>query len=422
MLIIKILTILFCTCCLLKSLRQIYNGNCAIQYLGYLIVYFFFVFPVLFQLVFPYTYEGFYQANDALKNNFSYSVYCFFLVILSNFMVLYRPKRIVATSNKIVCNTVLTKVCAIVIFLSLAYTLLTNGIGILFAGYGARLTDGSYKINETFISCALICYLVLLGQIKKIKKSYTVLSTLAIMLLMWIHGKRFILVEFVILAIFVLFITRNIKGRNFVYLLFVCAFVVIALSYAYGVFIKQNANSLLEYFSIDLSRHYTLIYQIYCSHIGKQISVNEFDAITGILLFWVPRGVWASKPYPFCNALTHSLIGHPVTNTNLGWSTTVSIFSDLFDSFSYFGLIFGIVLIVIVCNAINKLSKLHYKILGIYFLVNLLTVQLVASLTCTCLCLLLFIVCDWLANKKDYSILNKLNKEQLTVHAVAKRR
>ena len=253
-LFVKIATILFCTVCLLNSLRKIYKGNHAIQYLSYLIVYFFFVLPVLIQIIFPYTYVGFYKANDALKDGVPYIIYCVFIAVLSYFMIYYKPKTAVIVKDKVVCNKLLTNVSFIVIVLTLLYTILLNGIDIIFAGYGARLSNEKYSVNEVIISCSLLCYIILLAQAKRNRKGYLVLSTFSILLLLWIHGKRFILAEFAILTIFVLFATGAFKGKTFIYLLFGTAFAVVGFSYIYGVFIKHNANSFFEYFSLDLSR------------------------------------------------------------------------------------------------------------------------------------------------------------------------
>lgn len=140
-------------------------------------------------------------------------------------------------------------------------------------------------------------------------------------------------------------------------------------------------TSFIDYLNVDFSRQYTLVYQFYCSMNGRNISINDFDGITYLLTFFVPRTLWPDKPYPFVNYLTLSLVGQDnVEFTNAGWATTCSIFSDLYDSLSFLGIALGIWLIMKLIKQINDSTSVPFRVLLIYITVKLLTVQISSSI------------------------------------------
>lgn len=399
--IIELISIFICTVCCLKTVKRLYNGSHSIQNLVYLIVYFFFICPLILQLIFPYSYEIFFKANAALNDVFSVSLYCVFICVFSVLLLKYGSIKKVIVANEFTFNSLTCKISCLIIIFALIYTLITNGLGILFAGYGARLSSSNtYEINETLYNMAMVGALVIIGQYKNVSKKLLLLLSIVFIILIWIHGKRFYIAEFLIMALFVLYITKAIRGETLVITGLILAILIIGYAYFYGAVLKGNTSSLLEYLSIDMSRHYTLIYQFYCKKNNIAISLGKFDAILFLLFFWVPRSVWINKPYPFVNALTRSLMGRPPLNENLGWATTCSIFSDLFDSLTLFGLVLGIILILFLCKRLNKSNSLEFKVIGIYLVVNLLTVQMSASLPTICLCAFIFMVCDLFGKKR----------------------
>ena len=204
----------------------------------------------------------------------------------------------------------------------------------------------------------------------------------------------------VIMAIFTMSISGQLKGKTVVRMLGVATVSIVAFAYLYGVFLKGNVSSLRDYFAIDLARDYTLIYQIHCQRIGRTISVNYGDALLYIFLFWIPRSVWPAKPYPFVNALTRSMLGLSPVNENLGWASTASIFSDLYDTFNVLGLAIGVAFICFLCKRTDRSKKATTKVLIIYILVQLITVQLSAALIAIVVCYCMLRICDCLNRKK----------------------
>lgn len=389
--IIFVRCVFFLTCSgfLLASIFQLYKRKSKMHYLCILLLYLFMVFPVFYQTIFPYEYRSFAEANAALNDLFTNIVYCVFVVALIVFLYFFarksKPKKVVK-SNPYIVNT-----CCLIITFSLLITIFTNGIGILFSGFGARLIESKFEIYEPLVGCSIISYLCLVFQWKSIKLSNKIYTSFFMLILLWIHGKRSVMAIVLVMILFSLVMRGKIYGKKMLFYFSMSFVVILGFSFLYGVVFKKNVSVLSDYLAIDMSRHYTLMYQIYCFKIGKEISVHGLDSISAILLFWVPRSLWEAKPYPFCNSLTRSLLSLTPANVNLGWSTTVTIFSDLFDSFSFFGLFFGALLVNYVCKKMDGCRRPEYVSLLMYFLIHLVTVQLVPSLICLSICLAVFV-------------------------------
>lgn len=401
-LLLQIITIVICTGLLLRSLRRLRFGHSLVQYLCYIIFYFFFVVPIILQLIFPdYQYQSFWRANEAMADGWCNCLYYFFVVIASIVMIRSSKKDFYTETTVMTVNQLQINTCSIIIIICFASTIFTNGFSIITGGYGIRFMSDAYSVNEIFIGCGIISYLTLIAQISNVGKIRFGFLTILIVLFFWIVGKRYIVAETLVLSVYILAITKQIDGRRLVRYILTGSLLIILSAYLYGVLIKGNVDSLIDYFNVDLSRQYTLVYQFYCRQIGRQISLNGFDAIVYLVLFWVPRSMWPNKPYPFINSLTWSLVSNGGANgTNLGWATTASIFSDLFDAFSYLGLVLGLALLVFVMRKCNRTSKTYIKVLWMYTAVRLMTVQLSSAIVQIVICAFVFCLCDKLGNNK----------------------
>lgn len=274
-----------------------------------------------------------------------------------------------------------------------------NGLSVVLQ-FGMGYFNEDATIIIPLFSCSIIFYLVILTYKRYVSNSIFIFDTILIFALLWIQGKRRMIASVLIMALFSLSISGVVKGKKFIRVFGVASVSIVIFAYLYGVFLKGNVSSLRDYFGIDLARDYSLIYQFYCHRIGRKISVSYGDAIVYILLFWIPRSWWPNKPYPFANSITRSLLGFAPSNTNLGWATTVSIFSDLYDTFFAPGLLIGIILICKLCKMLDRNSKATNKILLIYLIVHLLTVQLSSSLIAIFISYFLLRFCDMLKSKK----------------------
>ena len=383
-----------------------------IQNFVYMLFYFFFVIPIFTQIMVPdYHYIIFYRADDAMKDISSNLTYLIFVWCFSYFILKSEKKDSKFVSNELIVNTFVTNVCAWTVFICFLLTLALSGVQVIIGGYGyAYINKEIAGVNENIIGCGIISYLIVIGSHKYVSKFRIAFLSIIILAFFWIVGKRYIIAETLIMVICVLGITKGISGKKMVNSLFVGSIFILGGGFLYGVFFKQNVDSFLDYLNVDFSRQYTLVYQFYCQEIGRNISINKYDSIVYLLTFYIPRIFWFDKPYPFVNYLTLSLVGQDdVAFENAGWATTCSIFSDLYDSFSLFGLALGIWIFLKLFRYVNTEKVCHFKVLIMYLIVRLLTTQISASIVQISIVFLIILISSRMVKRTKRYYLNKTN-------------
>ena len=405
----------YCTVKLVRAMKEINKNNLLIQFFVFMLFYLFYVLPIVTNILYPdYHYESFYQADDAMRDYFSNLIYLLFVHIFSYLIINSARKDNKIEKKGLVVNPGLVNICTIVIILCFIITLIVSGIQSLLGGYGYAYINQDINVNEGVIGCGIMSYLVVLGHAKIVSKLRIFLLTIIVLCFFWIVGKRYIIAETLIMSLCVLGLTGNMSGKRMMKSLVLSGILIVALGFIYGVFFKENVSSFLDYINVDFSRQYTLVYQFYCEKIGRHISPNPFDGILFVLTFFIPRFVWPDKPYPFVNYLTLSLCGQEeVDFVNAGWATTCSIFSDLFDSFSYFGIILGFIVFIKLFHKINIENRIHYKVIFVYIAVRLLTVQISSAIVQISIILILLFIAEIFTKKvrlKDILITKKLHQ------------
>ncbi len=392
LLIIMISSSIICT---FLAVKRIYQGYKSFNLFTIILIFGFFVLPRIIYVVFPYEYTFFGQANEALKDHTSTMLYSIFITAL-NFCLIHKSKREVVTPPEYnEYNSYVVLIGTLLIYGTILYTLYKNGLRVII-GYGNAYFSEEYDIPDVFFGVSMMFYLFILGYKKFMGRFLFFFLTFGVFILAWINGKRSMIASIAIMAICIMALSNQIKSKKVPFYFAWGALGVLLFCIFYGVALKGNIASIRQYFAIDLSRDYTLIYQFYCDKIGRQITVGRFDAIIYIFLFWVPRSIWPGKPYPFSNSLTKSLLGMTVSTTKLSWSTTCSIFSDLYSSFSIIGLIIGIWLICYTSKKIDFAKTMPQKTFLVFLQIHLLTVQLSSALIAMTVSFVLLKMCELL--------------------------
>ena len=398
------LIVSWCSVNTIKCLNNLKHKQFKIQNFIYLLFYLFYILPVLSQLLFPdYRYEVFWRANDAMADFSSNIKYLAFVTAFSILIMNSAKKDLKQTRERVfVINKPIINICTFLVIGCFVVTIIISGIQVLLGGYGYAYFHGdTVELNEGVIGIGIVSYLIVISGFRYISKFRFILLTLIVIGFFWIEGKRNIIADTLVVTICVLAASGNLNGRKIVKFIIWGGVSIIPLSFLYGVFLKQNVTSFIDYFNVDFSRQYTLVYQFYCDEIGRQISINKYDSILYLFTFFIPRILWFDKPYPFVNNLTYSLLGQDdVEFSNAGWATTCSIFSDLFDSFSYLGIIIGFLLFLWLFKKANTENRLHFKVMLIYFTVRILTVQLSSAIFQIVIMSLLLFVLDFVFRKK----------------------
>lgn len=365
--LLALCTVIQCSAYCAQSLKHLKNGNLCIQYFIYLLFFLFYVVPVISQIIFVgYEYEVFWRANDAMKDFVSNIEYLAFVSIFSYFIMKSSKKDMKMQNSSIEINHSITRFGSLAVVFSFVLTIALSGIEVLIGGYGyAYINSEVVNLNESVVGIGIIGYLIVLGNLRFVSRTKIVFLTIIVFCFFWIVGKRYIIAETMIMIICVLGTTKYISGKKMVQYLVVAGAILLPLCFLYGLLFKENVTSFLDYFNVDFSRQYTLVYQFYCDRIGRDISINPYDGVTYLLTFFIPRILWFEKPYPFVNYLTLSLVGQDyVEFESAGWATTCSIFSDLYDSLSILGLVLGIMMFLKMFKRINKEKKRIIRFCG----------------------------------------------------------
>lgn len=405
-LFMKIVILFICTVYLYNAIINLVKDKKVIQYYFYLLFYFFYIFPIMLQLCFSnYEYITFWRVNEAMNHAVPNIMYDFFVLIFAT-VIMKTGRRVKIEKYKLFLanNKLIIQVCTIIIVISFIATVTITGFTSLFSFGYAYMSD--IDINESLTGCGVIAFLILLGYKRFISKTRIIFMTILVIGIVWLVGKRYIIAETLIMSIYILSMVGSIKGKQFLKYLFFGGIFVIVFCVVYGFYFKDNLTSIVEYFMVDMSRQYTLVYQFYCDIIGKNISVEQFDAILWLLGCWIPRSIWPNKPLPFVNQLTYSMVSSSniPSEVNMGWATTCGIFSDLFDSFSILGLVLGIGLFVKLFRVIQNTSKPHYKVLFMYLTIRLLTVQMSSAIVQIILMFAIIGLCDKLGKNEFKSV------------------
>ena len=279
--LLALCTVIQCSAYCAQSLKHLKNGNLCIQYFIYLLFFLFYVVPIVSQTIFVgYEYEVFWRANDAMMDFVSNIEYLAFVSIFSYFIMKSSKKDAKMQNSSIEINHSITRFGSLAVVFSFVLTIALSGIEVLIGGYGyAYINSEVVNLNESVVGIGIIGYLIVLGNLRFVSRTKIIFLTTIVFCFFWIVGKRYIIAETMIMIICVLGTTKYISGKKMVQYLVVAGAILLPLCFLYGLLFKENVTSFLDYFNVDFSRQYTLVYQFYCDRIGRDISINPDDGI-----------------------------------------------------------------------------------------------------------------------------------------------
>jgi hypothetical protein len=94
-------------------------------------------------------------------------------------------------------------------------------------------------------------------------------------------------------------------------------------------------------------------------------------------VFFVPRSMWANKPWPYAQYLTAAMLFRN-SPEYIGWGMTTSWLEEAIANFSWAGVLIGPLLLSLVCRLSDQSSNRSTQAVGILVGVLLLAVQLSA--------------------------------------------
>lgn len=399
--ILDIFMICVCFICAVHSLNAIIkNKTASATHFIVLVMFITCCFPIFcnYAIGYPeYKTIYWYQVFRSSMHNGTiatiYDVYIALTVLILEMYAVYFDRNTSAyvvrrdiTYKSLLQNKVLR---FLAIFSPVIYILLSGNLS-YFLVYGVRSSryamDSSIgRMMSMLILLSIYAYFFEIFSTPP-KKGKVLFSCLYIFLITWLQGKRFILV--LIGVVFLFFYTR--KGltlrqqRNLRKVLPLVAIGIIIFSYWYLVYVRPMSNSsidsIYDMLRVDLGRDDVIKYVIEKTVLNKeQIVPYAGSTFLSTFLFFVPRAIWPTKPYPHYVYLTASILDLSIMDIPAG--TTPSWLEMSIANFGELGFIFGPISLLLLCIAVDRLKETTFQLIAVVLVCALLTQNIDAYLT-----------------------------------------
>ena len=383
--LLDIALVIISTVIVIKTYRDLISyRNLSLSAYVIFLCYIFNCFPILLDLLMGTpNYIMYYDFELAANNDTVSMIYDVYILAAIICFYIYYKKNVVPASESYLKYSKKLWVIQDLLIISpiLVVLLFGGGVGeFVYASLADREVDSNISaiVNQLmFISLYFFCVREF-GQKKKALTGLWLVFFLIILAL--ISGKRFI-IAVVLLSYFFCFICSRWVGK---YNTHMTAMLLVVGSFfmAFIVYYITNVKVMGDFsgyiysqLRIDFGREDVTKFVIMRELEGQPILDYRGESIISTLLMFVPRTVWAAKPYPHYRYLTSSLVGG--TPEDLHFGMTPSVFEMMIANF---GIIIGIVIAIALIIAITKFGDLlkstNQKLVVLIVLIQLFTQSL----------------------------------------------
>ncbi|WFB63285.1 hypothetical protein PZ892_16630 [Sphingobacterium sp. WM] len=382
----------------------------------------FYVGPILldklsglgFNPAYRYVVEAIEDETVSLFYNYYISILLIFFIWHSNKLITKGVKGYIKRDNQ--TDVVISKFIKFynkyfnLIFLVLVFPiLLVFIIGDL--GYYSSYNDRKNAFNDLPEAHSLIVKFILLGVVliaflitciileKKYKnKDRTFLIPVLVIVLaiyFWIHGKRSIVANYLIIQYSFFIISKAISSKNIIRQLIIAIIGFIFFLIGYGKNIADEAFRTYWGLRLDFSRDYGLKFVINNDLLlNRHILPFDFASFLFNIFFYIPRTIWEAKPQPYAVYFTNSAFGDFGNDELYGWGLTTSIFSEHISNIGWIGLITAPLFIYFIFEYENKSTNPLFKLLSILIAILLIVLQPISFMVLILLYLVILIKGD----------------------------
>jgi len=255
----------------------------------------------------------------------------------------------------------------------------------------------SLIVKFILLGVVLISFLItcILLDKKFFKKDRTFLVPLLVLVLgiyFWIHGKRSIVANYLIIQYTFLLISKAIPSRQIIRQLIVVLVAFIGFLIAYGKNIAEETFRTYWGLRLDFSRDYGLKFVLHNDlFLQRHILPYDFSSFLFNIFFYIPRELWSEKPQPYAVYFTNSAFGNFGKDEIFGWGLTTSIFSEHISNIGWLGLLTAPLLIFYIFKKENESNDPLFKLLSILIAILLLVLQPISFMVLILLYLVLLI-------------------------------
>lgn len=389
---LNFLIILWLTFALLYSITQIIKGNTESINIVFIVFYIFFVIPIILDMVIGQPEygdkPGFYLSSRDVSTSVIYTIYIGFIPIIWRiFKVKKRNNHFRFYSSELKLS--------VYIKILLYFLVISPFIGWLFSpeplNYlkyaasprGLLSIEGNeyHNILSKLCLISIIAVFLLLLSKKKITFIDFLLYVPWLIISIWLHGKRSIIMETIFLLIFTLWYKKILKGFKLICFVVIMGIIFLLYSNLYQTNYRYSTNVdnnyIYESIRIDFGRDDVTKLAIYAELNPDKIKILEyrFQSFWFNLVFFIPRDWWLEKPYPYDYYLTSAV--ELVKPQELHYKMTSSIFDESIANLGWFGLILGPIIILLICKVGDFSNNNAIRLLTILVASLLMAVQFV---------------------------------------------
>lgn len=416
--LLNIIVIAVTTPIIVINLRDLRRGYTFAFLFIYPAFYVFCVVPAVIHTFFGTVNYFFYRANYAMSDDASVSIYLAFILVASIVFVTFynfTKKKYFNNNGKIYAvdtnredfeikfkNRQIVKTgMFIATFMPVIYFIISPSYWYLLSTYGAGYLYEAERFPKPLIIfggiVAIVCLMIINNKIM------TLIVCMNLFFCLFIVGSRSMIFTTVVFTAFALLISHRVTAKKVINVLVIAIPFLIAFALWYQGVYKPSDTTLYRYWSVDLSRDYTTIYTIYCELTDHMILNYRGETILADLIFWIPRNIFPLKPYPFAQHITIDMLNADIAVGELGWSTTTNIFAEFTANFGLIGLPLGIAFVQLLIHKIDRVLNIEIKLVLIYILFMLITVEFQAIAVGVVAILALYIVLSVLQKFFDAS-------------------
>lgn len=335
-------------------------------------------------------YPGFKDASNDDLTFFIFSLYMIFIPIfwwLFGRSVNYKKASVLnVKSKKILIN------CLSFILLLLPINLVFFApLPELYLNYGAtalglfqdEARDYHAIVSASTLGAIIGWALLLINSNRNRIFQFIILTFPLLFSTIWINGKRYILVLVLLLFVYILWYKKVLIGKRLLITccIFLLIFMFFSKSYQSEIRdIDSESNSfyeLYEGYRVNFGRDDVTKLAIYYElQNDKKILDYRGQSLLFYSGIYIPREIWLDKPYPYAKYVTSAMLN--VEPRLWSWGMTTSILEEAIANFSWFGMLIGPLLILLICKKGDRHENIFIRILTLLNAILFLLVHLAA--------------------------------------------
>lgn len=359
----------------------VYSQSTNLYNYAILIIYILNCTPVFMDIVFgiptyPVWYSGFTMSQGNPVVRLIYNVYIIFVLgglFLFNSRMRNKSTYQILGSKKFVLNKFWLYLGTLLPFIHIVLSPYISNYLVYGQITNRNIPVKFNNINASLILVSIVCFSELFF---KGKRKSLVLFLLFNFLIIWINGKRNILIILLFLYMFYYNSYINKKNNYLKYIVPLAGIAIVLFSVFYLIQTRKSIDANFEdmylNYRIDFGRDDVTKFVIYRELIEKNpIHDYRLQGLISILFIWIPRSIWLNKPYLHYRYLTAELVN--LTPTTIHFGMTPSILEQFISDFGWIGIFLTPIILIILLNYSNNRLTVLEKVILLLLIINLLS-------------------------------------------------